>query len=264
MDPARLKAGSETHYRDPGYYDQTYRRRRKDVRFYFDQVRAALGRSQGPVLELGVGTGRVALPLAREGIEVVGVDAMRPMLDRFAERLEGEPRRVRSKVTLVCGDLERVDLGETFRVVTAPFHVLNHCYSRESLANALGTVRRHLSARGRFLFDVRVPNADELRRDPNRVYKGRDVTLPSTGRRYRYRERWAYDVVTQIQTVEMAFVGKDDPSDFHLQVLTHRCWYPAELEALLHYEGFQVVQRWGDFDGEPLDESHDTQVYLCR
>lgn len=264
MDPHRLKAGSETHYEDPGYYDQAYRRRREDVRFYVARVRSELGKRPKPVLELGVGTGRVALALAREGIPVVGVDAMQPMLDRFAERLEREPKSVRSKVTLVRGDLERVDLGETFRVVTAPFHVLNHCYSREQMADALGTVRRHLTGRGRFLFDVRVPNPDELRRDPDKVYKGRDVTLPSTGRRYHYRERWDYDTVSQIQTVEMAFVGVDDPTDFHMQLLTHRCWYPAELGALLHYEGFRVLQRWGDFEGEPLDESHDTQVYLCR
>jgi len=264
MDPDRLRAGSETHYEDPHYYDQVYRRRRQDVRFYVERIQAELGERRGPVLELGVGTGRVALALARAGIPVVGVDAMQPMLDRFAERLEREPKRVRELVTLVCGDLRCLDLGETFRVVTSPFHVLNHCYSREELASALRTVRAHLARGGRFLFDVRVPNPDELRRDPDKVYKGRDVTLPSTGRRYHYRERWDYYMATQIQTVEMAFVGVDDPTDFHLQLLTHRCWFPAELGALLHYEGFEVLQRWGDFEGEPLDEGHDSQVYLCR
>ncbi len=62
----------------------------------------------------------------------------------------------------------------------------------------------------------------------------------------------------------MAFVGVDDPADFELQVLTHRCWFPAELEAVLHYEGFEVLEHLGDFEGEPLDESHDSQVLVCR
>ena len=261
MNRDRLKAGSETHYEDPAYYDQSYRRRRQDVRFYADRVRELGG---GPVLELGVGTGRVALGLAREGIAVVGVDAMEPMLDRFHSRLEREPKRVRSLVTLTLGDLHELRLDETFPVVTSPFHVLNHCYTRQELSAALQTVRTHLAPGGHFLFDVRVPNPDELRRDPDKVYKGRDVTLPSTGRRYHYRERWDYEMATQIQSVEMAFIGVDDPADFQLQLLTHRCWFPAELGAILHYEGFEVLQRWGDFEGEPLDEGHDSQVYLCR
>lgn len=264
MDPEQLRLGSESHYTDPAYYDRTYQRRRNDVRWYTQRVRAALGSAEGPALELGVGTGRVALALAREGVAVVGVDAMRPMLDRFEARLEREPRRVRGLVRLVEGDLERLQLGERFGIVTAPFHVLNHCYDREALARALATVRRHLAPGGTFLFDVRVPNPDELRRDPNKVYRGRDVTLPSTGRRYHYRERWDYDTATQIQTVEMAFIGKGDPSDFQLQLLTHRCWFPAELRAILHYEGFELLAHQGDFGGEDLDESHDTQVLIAR
>lgn len=264
MDPELLNAGSQSHYEDAAYYDQTYRRRREDVAFYLERIRGVLGESTGPVLELGVGTGRVALALAREGIAVVGVDAMQPMLDRFEERLAREPKRVRAKVTLRQDDLTTLRLDERFPVVTAPFHVLNHCYSRAELAAALAVVRTHLAPNGHFLFDVRVPNPDELRRDPNKVYKGRDVTLPSTGRRYRYRERWDYDTASQVQTVEMAFVGVDDPSDFQMQLLAHRCWFPAEVDAILHYEGFEVLEHLGDFDGEPLDESHDSQVLLCR
>lgn len=264
MDADQLRLGSESHYTDPVYYDRTYRRRREDVRWYVQRARSALGEAGGGVLELGVGTGRVAIALAREGVPVVGVDAMQPMLDRFEARLQREPKRVRSSVTLHRGDLERLRLGERFGVVTSPFHVLNHCYTREALARALATVRAHLAPGGTFLFDVRVPNPDELRRHPDKVYKGRDVTLPSTGGRYRYRERWDYHSASQIQTVEMAFIGVDDPSDFHLQVLTHRCWFPAELAAILHYEGFEVLAHLGDFAGEPLDEGHDSQVLICR
>ena len=267
MSDEAWRAGSETHYEDAHYYDQSYRRRRDDVRWYVETVRASLGKgsgSAGPVLELGVGTGRVALALAREGIEVVGVDAMAPMLDRFRERLAREPSRVRSRITLHQGDLRRLDLGRTFRVVTAPFHVFNHLYTREEMEGALAAVHAHLRPRGRFVFDVRHPDPSELARDPNKVYKGRNVTLPGTGRRYHYRERYDYDPVHQVQTVEMAFVGVDDPTDFHLQLLTHRCWFPAELSAALHYNRFAVLDQLGDFAGEPLDETHDTQVYVCR
>ena len=66
--PELLDAGSRSHYEDPAYYDQTYRRRREDVRFYRERIEALLGGGDEPILELGVGTGRVALGLARAGI----------------------------------------------------------------------------------------------------------------------------------------------------------------------------------------------------
>ncbi len=260
MKDAALVLGTESHYEDPEYYDRSYRRRRDDVRFYVRRAQELGGK--GPVLELGVGSGRVALALAREGLDVVGVDLMEPMLERLRERLAKEPRRVRERVTLHRADLCALDLGERFGLVTAPFHVFNHLYDAEALGAALAVVRAHLRPRGRFLFDVRHPDPVELARDPQRVYKGRPVTR--RGRRYHYRERYDYDPVQQLQTVEMAFVGVDDPTDFDMQLLTHRCWYPAELRALLGYNGFRVLEHLGDFEGEPLDETHDTQVLLCR
>ncbi|MEM9074804.1 MAG: class I SAM-dependent methyltransferase, partial [Myxococcota bacterium] len=77
-----LRAGTDAHYEDGQYYDQVYRRRRKDVRFYADLAEAR----GGPVLELGCGTGRVTRAIADRGMDVVGVDRMEPMLRRARER----------------------------------------------------------------------------------------------------------------------------------------------------------------------------------
>ena len=96
-------------YDDAAWYDSTYRSRRQDVRYYA-ALAAAAG---GPVLEYGVGSGRVALALARAGVEVCGVDASRPMLDRLREKLERAPKAVRKRVTTHHGDMRRVRLGES-------------------------------------------------------------------------------------------------------------------------------------------------------
>ena len=261
-DADSLAMGTESHYLDARYYDQTYRRRRDDVRFYVRCASRLLGSAPGPVLELGVGSGRVALALANEGHDVLGVDTMEPMLEQLRDRMGRVSRRVSDRITLHRADLRDLDLGRTFPLIISPFHVFNHLYELGDLERALAAVRAHLAPGGTFVFDVRHPDAAELARDPERVYKGRDVSRD--GRRYRYRERYDYDPVRQIQTVEMAFVGVDDPSDFELQLLTHRCFFPAELRALLTYNGFEILEHLGDFDGEPLDETHDTQVLLCR
>lgn len=260
-DARVLRRGTEAHYEDPVYYDHAYRRRRSDVRFYAD-LAEDLG---GPVLELGVGTGRVAFELARRGIDVVGVDRMPAMLDRARERLDTlRPKAARDRVALVRGDLRAVRLDRRFPLVLSPFNVFQHLYDRGDLERALATVRRHLRPRGRFAFDVLLPDAYFLSRDPARVYRGPSVLRPTEGRRYHYGESFQYDPVRQIQVTTMFFQGVEDETDVHVAPLAHRQFYPAELEALLHYNGFEAVERWGDFDRSPLTGSSESQILLCR
>ncbi len=259
-DDDALRLGTEAHYRDARYYDQTYRRRRHDVRFYAD-VAEARG---GPVLELGVGTGRVALEIARRGVELVGVDRMPEMLARARERLDKQPHAVRERVTLRRGDMRRVRVGRRFPLVISPFNVFMHLYERRDVEQALGTVRRHLRPGGRFVFDVLLPDPRNLARDPLRVYRGRPVKWPSDGRRYHYGEHFQYDPVRQVQLVTMAFQAVEDRDDLFVTPLAHRQFFPAELEALLHYNGFTIEARWGDFEREPLQEGSESQVIVAK
>jgi SAM-dependent methyltransferase len=258
-DPT-LQAGTEAHYEDARHYDHFYRRRKDDVRFYVETA-VRLG---GPVLELGVGTGRVALAIARAGIPVVGVDRMDPMLARAAERLEREPRAVRDRVELRRGDLLRVRLRRRFPLVISPFNVFMHLYTRPDMERALATVRSHLRPRGRFVFDVLMPEARDLARNPAKVYRGGGVTHPETGRRFRYSENFQYDPVRQVQLITMAFQAQDDPQDLAVTPLAHRQFFPAELEALLHYNGLAIEDRYGDFEGRPLTGDSESQVVIAR
>jgi SAM-dependent methyltransferase len=258
-DPA-LEHGSRSHYENAAYYDQTYRRRRADVDFY----RAAAERLGGPVLELGAGTGRVSRKLAAAGFDVVGVDAAEAMLDE-AERLRANMKRAaRERLTFVLGDLFEVRVGRRFPLVVSPFNVFMHVYDRRELELALETVRAHLTPDGHFIFDVLVPDPSALARNPERRYRGRDVRLPPEGEVHRYGERFEYDPVTQVQTVTMYFESAADPRRVVTHTLTHRQWFPAELEAALHYHGFEIVERYGDFERGPLDELSESQVLVTR
>lgn len=255
---ARTELGTRAHYEDAEYYDQAYRKRRDDVRFYAHMA-TKIG---GPVLELGCGTGRVTQGIVERGIEVVGVDAVDTMLERGRARLS-KPKRVAKLVEWVHADLRGIRLKRRFPLVISPFNVFNHLYSRQDLELALQTVREHLEEDGRFVFDVRMPFPSELARDPEKVYRIGTVRRPDTKRRYHYRERFEYDPITQVQQIDFAFVGVDDPSDFHMTPLTHRVFFPAELEALLHYNGFAIEHRYGDWSFEPLDAAAESQVFVC-
>lgn len=257
---ARGKVGSEAHYEDGRYYDQAYRRRRHDVRYYADLA----AKSGGPVLELGVGTGRVAIAIAELGIDVVGVEPMTPMLDQARERLSKRPLDVQRRVELREGSLERLRLKRRFPLVIAPFNVWMHLYTRPQIERGFATVRHHLTPRGRFVFDVLLPDPVSMARNPSRRYRGGQVPHPRGGLEYRYSEYFSYDPMTQIETTIMDFEHPTKKAESFCTPLTQRQFFPAELEALLHYNGFDVVSHTGDFTGEPITRATESQVVVAK
>lgn len=258
LNPHLVRVGTDAHYEDADYYDKAYERRREDVMFYAEFA----AKSAKSVLELGVGTGRVAIETARRGVEIVGIDRMPSMLARAKKLLAEEPAVVRSRVTLKRGDLLKVRLDRKFSLVTSPFNVFQHLYTRDDFERALGTVKAHLAPRGTFVFDVLMPDAGSLARDPNRFYKSPAVKHPD-GKRYSYAESFDYDAVNQVQTVTMAFSEQNDVGNTFVQPLLHRQFFPQELEALLHYNGFELRELYGDFDRSPLSAASESQICVC-
>lgn len=256
----RIARGAVAHYEDPEYYDHAYKRRRDDVRFYVQMAHAA----RGPVLELGVGTGRVALALARAGIETVGVEPVPAMLAHAKKRAALLPASAREKLTLRAGDARSVRLKRTFPLVIAPFNVFMHLYTRSDLERALSTVRTHLAPRGRFVFDVLMPDLHAMVRRPGKLYRGPRLKDARTGRTYEYFEAFEYEATRQVQMVSMVFQSLSALDDLKVVPLSQRQFFPQELELLLHYNGFRIEHVWGDFARGPLVNESESQIIVAR
>jgi SAM-dependent methyltransferase len=256
----RIQRGARAHYEDAVYYDLAYKRRRHDVRFY-TELSVALG---GPVLELGVGTGRVALATVRAGIELLGIEPVPEMLAHARAKAEALPQAAQRRLTLRRGDARSLRLGRRFRLITAPFNVFMHLYTRRDFERALACASAHLARAGRLVFDVAMPDLAAMNRQPARLYRGREVQHPGTGQRYAYLEAFEYDAVRQVQLVSMIFQNVADLSDVRTLPLSQRQWFPGELEALLHYNGFRVEHMWGDFDKSPLTSDSESQIVVAK
>lgn len=254
-----LEVGARAHFDDPAYYDRTYRARADDVAYY-----AALAKPGLRVLEYGVGSGRIALPMARAGAQVTGIDHSAPMLGALRARLREEAADVRARVRLVRGDMRRVALDERFPLVICPFNTALHLYERQDVEAWLAHVRRHLTPGGTLVLDVSVPSPSDLARDPTRAHRTAPFVHPSAGK-VKYAEHFDYDQVRQILFVSMVFepIGKP-PSASFATPLAHRQFFPREMEALLHYNGFDVVTVHGDFHGGPLDADSDVMIWHAR
>jgi SAM-dependent methyltransferase len=254
---ALLDAGRREHFADAGYYAHAYRDRTEDVAFY-EALAAELG---GPVLEYGTGDGRVALPILRGGQTLTGVDLSAPMLAAFREALAREAPEVRKRAKLVEGDMCEVALRRRFPLVICPFNAFLHLYDRASVEAFLARVRAHLAPGGRFVFDVSVPEPEDLARDPGRAYRVPPFRHPTAGCVVKYEEYFAYDHISQVLHVSSVFTDRDRPRRRWHVHLAQRMYFPQELEALLHYNGFRVVALEGDFAGGPLTGASDTMVW---
>lgn len=281
-----LEAGARVHFDDPAYYTSTYADRTEDVDYY---VRVAVEHDVRAVFEQGIGNGRIALPLARMGIRVAGVDLSKPMLDDLRARLANEPKALRDRITLARGDIRKARVTDPrgrarrFPLVFCAFNTALHLYTREDVEQWLARVREHLAPGGTLVFDVSMPILEDLARDPAVPYRTPPFDHPSLGR-VNYAEYFDYDRVRQILFVAMCFEPRakktatkvrskarsdardrtgEDPQSL-MTPLAHRQFYPREIEALLHYNGFVMQEQFGDWEEGPLTQRSDVMIIHAR
>ncbi|MEZ4223100.1 MAG: class I SAM-dependent methyltransferase [Polyangiaceae bacterium] len=250
--------GSLAHYADAAYYDRTYRNRASDVAWYVRRAKQV----GGEVLELGAGSGRVALEVARAGLSVTAVDLSRPMLRALEAKLEQEPE-LRKRVRVKHADFTKLAIRRKFALVTAPFNVVLHLYGLDEVRAFFATVQRHLQPGGMFAFDFSMPQPDDLALDPNKRYFAPRFRHPTTGVLTRYAERFEYDPLRQLLVVWMEFFPEDGSPAWTVP-LTHRQFFPLEMRALLEAAGFRGIEYFGDFSEAAPDAQTDSIAVICR
>ena len=256
---AGIDPGAAEHYADPAYYSRAYRDRTFDVAYYQSLVADKPGLR---VLEYGAGNGRITLGLARAGAQVTALDASAPMLADLTQQLTREPESVQSCVRAVLGDMRERRLRARFDLVIAPFNTLLHLYTRLDVERFLVKVRAHLEPHGQFVFDFSLPRVADLALDPNRWFRGPRFRHPRTGELVDYAERFHYAPISQILSTWMRFSPRNGAAPWETR-LTHRQYFPQEIAALLHYNGF-TEQAWSaDFNGSELRSTSDSAVVVC-
>ena len=255
-----VDAGAREHYADAALYDYEYRRRRTDLAFYRELAKR---RNATRILDLGAGSGRLAIPLARDGRQVTALDQSRPMLDRL--RGKKLPPSVARRITTVEADLCTFDLGgEKFPLAVAAFNVLEHLYTRGEVDACLRRVAAHLEPGGAFAFDVQLPDLEWLIRDPEKRWAKTRFTDPTTRREMFYSTNHVYDPISQIVMIRLYYDPVDGKGKSRVVSLSQRKFFPAELEALVAHADFQVSARYGDFFWAPLGGTAESQVLVCE
>ena len=237
-----------------------------EIDFYHKLAVEAKSNGQA-VLEVACGTGRVAVRLARDGVEVVGLDLSSAMLEVAREKSIGM-----SNMRWVQGDMRSFELGETFGLVIIPGHSFQNILTAADQIACLESIGRHLTPGGVFvvhLDHLSVSWLGELRRDQGGVFKTAELfSHPKTGRQIRTSRAWSYEPATQTaisQTLWEEINAGGEVSDcWESGPLRFHCVFRFEMEHLLARAGFAVEAVYGDFFRQELQDESSEMIWVAR
>ncbi len=238
--PTEAAPEASPYDRIAGVYDPWSRSVTEDIAFYVAEARKA----RGPVVELGVGTGRIAVPTARAGVRVIGVDSSSGMLEIC--RARAADAGVAGLLDLRLGDLRDPPIPERVPLVTCPFRAYLHLADDDERLAALRAARGLLLPGGRLVFDVFAPSRDDVEETHARWLE----------REPGIWERADWDERERRLTLSVRSEGSE-------ATMTLSWVSAAEWNELLVRAGFEVEACFGWFDRRPYEDGEDS-VWLAR
>lgn len=224
---------------------------RGDVKFYVEEA----VRSGGPVLELGCGTGRITVPIARAGKEITGLDLSESMLNRAKDKIDRENGDVAGRIALLSGDMRDFDPGRKFPLIIIPFRAFLCLMTDDDQRKTLRSVHGHLDDNGRFIFNIFDPNLSTLVEHNGSLGSALNLVHqfihPLTGNKtLEWRttefnlEEQTLEEICLFEELDNCGVSKTKKA----WTLRLRYLFRREMEYLLELCGFRTEALYGDFN----------------
>lgn len=245
---------AESLYENAKHYDAMNGPGGADIDFYSEQARA----KNGKVLELACGSGRLSIPIARQGLQVTGLDLSRSMLNQAKTKAQESGLQIQFQ----AGDIRQFRLAEKFEFIFCGFNSSQHLHEEREYRSFLDHVKKHLAANGTFAFDIFNPSISMLNRKPNERFLVSSYPDPDDGLEITVSEYPSYDSAKQLTSYRFIY-EKGGKVIFEKQ-FSLRIYFPLEMDVLLRNAGFQIISKYGGYRLEPFESSCLKQIYLCR
>jgi SAM-dependent methyltransferase len=190
----------------------------------------------GPALELGIGTGRVAIPLAATGVQVYGVDASQAMVDRLRSKPGGDA------IPVTMGDFRDFSLDRTFAVIYIPFNTFFGLLTQDDQVACFRAVARHLASDGVFVMEAFVP-------DPARFDRNQRVSAIRVETDEVALDVTTHDPIAQTSDTQHVVIREDGIRLYPVRI---RFAFVAELDLMARLAGLRLRERWADWDRTPF------------
>lgn len=242
------------------FYDLDYAEFDDDLHM----IQQFAARCGSPVLELGCGTGRLLLPLARSGYQVTGIDGSAAMLEIARRKVAAV--RLEDQVTLLQQDMREMDLPGRFNLAFAAVNTFLHMMTAGEQLVALAEIRQYLNPGGLLLLDLFNPDLDRLLDSNGQVVLDKVMTDPDTGHQVmKFRTQRADQGCQTIHiTLMMDEVDGEGRVQRTLFPFSLRYLFRAELELLLRHAGFEVEAIYGSYDLDEFSGDSDKMIAVAR
>jgi len=240
------------------YYDIWYEDFTDDIEFY-RQMASSTG---GPVLECMCGTGRLLVPLAKDGLEIAGFDLSYAMLDKLTAKLESLPDDVQENVRIGHADIRDFECDRRFNLIIVPFSSFLHLLETEEQEVALRNIAEHLTDEGRVVMSIFNPKLDR----PEGLVRHRGTRVLKHGDIISWFEAQTFDHVRQTTTATYFFdISKQDKELRRVTTTTTlRYMFHREAVELMSRCGLDVVDTFGDYKQGPFSNESDIMVLVAR
>jgi len=245
-----MRAEELSIYFDGEHYD-SWIERDVDIPFYKGQVE----RYDDPVLELGCGTGRITIPIAREGYEIIGLDISKQLLDTAREKSKKE----NIDIDWINGDMRNFSLNKKFKLIFIPFNTIHHILNLDDMEKVLKNVRKHLKPDGRFIVEFFNPDLEILTRDPTEEHEVTEYEGPEG--EVKVTESTNYERAKQLMHLSWFYESNDEKVE---KEWTIRVWFPKEVDAILKYNCFEIEHKYGDFEESPMTNNSAQHILVCK
>lgn len=214
-------------------------------------------KKEARILELCCGTGRLTLPIAKDGYKISGVDITSSMLDQAnAKALEAG-----LTIDFIKADIRTLDLSEKYDLIFIPFNSIHHLYQNDDLFQVFNVVKSHLKENGLFLLDCYNPNIQYII-EGEKEQKEIAEYITKDGRKILIKQKMSYESKTQINRIEWHyFINNKFDS---IQNLDMRLYFPQELNSYLEHNGFKIIHKFGNFKEEEFNNSSEKQIFVCK
>jgi SAM-dependent methyltransferase len=240
-------------YEDAEFYDSEFSRRDREIPFFRKHAHLA----HGPVLEVACGTGRITLPIARDGVDITGLDISRPMLDRARQKAVAE----NLYLPWVEQDCRFIELPQKFALIFSATNAMQHLLDVASANAFLQSARRALQPGGHLILDVFNPDPAKLARPATERYLHKTISVAGQDD-IRVETASHYRADTQILHFDLFYLR--GPELLRAKQVNMRCFFPEELLALCQWNGLEVLQRFGNYDESAFTADSPKQILICR
>jgi SAM-dependent methyltransferase len=222
---------------------------------------------KNPILELGCGTGRITLPLVKNGLEVVGLDLSLPMLrvlQRKARTMLSQEEQ--GRLRFIVMNMRRYRFKCHFPRILCPYSAFTYLVEEEARRQALASIRAHLDRDGLFILDIFIPSPEVMGRPDDYLYHDYRRVLPD-GTVLERTKRIVKEVGRRVNLVTRYYRFMNAEGMELRKIKTKsaiRYYYPDELAEFLRLNGFQIVEIQGDFSGQRYDLKSKTAVFIAR